>query len=141
MHRHTRLPAPANWARMGISKAALLLLFPLISGKSPLPSACLGEMGAKHLQAPFGEGRSANLCVSTEMVDDDLDDDAFGACWPARVAVEQSKSCVCSGVVFVRDTRRATALVSAWGTNGSLQKCFMARNGGSLAKQLVKGLM
>lgn len=101
---------------MGISKGAFLFLFLLSSGKSPLPSTCPGEMGAKCLQAPFGEGRSPNPCVATH-----LDDDGFGACWPARVAVEQSKSCGCSSVVFVRDARKATALVSAWGTNGSLQ--------------------
>ena len=121
---------------MRISKAAFLFLFLLSSGKSPLPSACLGEIRAKRLQAPFGEGRSPNPCVATY-----LDNDGFGASWPARVAVEQSESCGCSSVVFVRDTRRATALVSAWGTNGSLQTCLMARNGDTFGKQPFKGLL
>lgn len=120
---------------MGISKAAFLLLFFLSSGKSPLPSACLGQTGAKHLQAPWGEGRSPNPCVTTSW-----DDDGFGACWPARAAAEWRESSACSRVLFIRDTRKAAALVSAWATNGSQQTFPMARDGGTLGKLPVKGL-
>lgn len=93
---------------MGISKAALLFLLVLSSGKSPLPSTCMGEMGAKCLQAPCCEDGSRNPCITTY-----LDEGGFGAYWSARIAVEQSESCGCSGM-FVRDMRRATTLVCAW---------------------------
>lgn len=83
MHQHAQLPAPVSWAKMGISKAAFLFIFLLSSGKSPLPSACLGETGAKHKQVPRGEGRSLSQCATHFP-----DIDGFGPCWSERAAAE-----------------------------------------------------
>uniref|UniRef100_A0A8C2SVL4 Plasminogen-like n=1 Tax=Coturnix japonica TaxID=93934 RepID=A0A8C2SVL4_COTJA len=53
---------PTSWAKMGISKATLLLLFLFSTGKSLFPSAYVGEMGAKHLKIPCCASECAEKC-------------------------------------------------------------------------------
>lgn len=106
---------------MGISKATLLLLFLLSSGKSLFPSACVGEMGARYLKVLCYANGSPNPGVTTYMNNGQ------------ELLMNKVRAVV--AMVFTGNTRRTTALVSAWVSNAQhLPICQMAKNGDTLNK-------
>ena len=110
---------------MGISKATLLLLFLLSSGKSLFPSACVGEMGARYLKVLCYANGSPNPCVTTYMNNGQ------------ELLMNKVRAVV--AMVFTGNTRRTTALVSAWVSNAQhLPICQMAKNGDTLNKKAAK---